>query len=37
LLRVPDEPASLVSARTVQFFITPEDIAISVATTVPSA
>jgi hypothetical protein len=35
-LDVPDEPASMVSARTVQFFISPEDIGISVAATVPS-
>jgi len=36
-LEVPDDPVALVSARTVQFFISPEDISISVETSVPSS
>lgn len=35
-LEVPDEPENLVSLRTVQFFISQEDIGISVVTAVPS-
>lgn len=36
VLRVPDAPSAMVSPRTVQFFISPEDIGISVETTVPA-
>lgn len=35
-LTVPDEPGQMVSARTVQFFTAPEDIAIAVVSAVPS-
>jgi len=35
-LRVPDDAAGGVTARTVQFFLSPEDVGISVATAIPS-
>lgn len=35
VLIVPDEPAAFVTARTVQFFLDPSDVAITIATTVP--
>jgi hypothetical protein len=37
VLRVPAEPARMVSPRTVQFFAAPEDVVVSVVTAVPSA
>lgn len=37
ILKVPDDPHRLVSAKTVQFFLAPEDIGITVVTTVPVA
>jgi hypothetical protein len=36
LLRVPDDPASMVSPRTVQFFASPEDVVVSVVAALPS-
>ncbi len=35
VLVVPDDPAVFVTARTVQFFVDPADVAITIATTVP--
>lgn len=35
-MTVPDDPANMVTARTVQFFVDPEDIGITVRTTVPA-
>jgi hypothetical protein len=34
---VPDDAARMVSFRTVQFFLSPEDVAISVVASVPTA
>ena len=36
VLVVPSEPAQMVSARTVQFFLSPDDIGISIETNVPT-
>ncbi len=37
VLAVPDEPADMVSPKTVQFFLAPEDVGVSVSTAVPAA
>lgn len=35
-LAVPDDPANMVSHRTVQFFMTPDDVGVSITTLIPS-
>lgn len=35
VLRVTDDPANMVTSKTVQFFLEPEDISVTIATTIP--